>query len=213
MLTGTIYVTTDINMVMSCIGKCNIVRIGDEDQRLDDRFTIVGKVISPPYQALSAYLDNDINTFLSLYEQHLNSKMCVQFISILFKALMNGNNLLLYLNNDEYEIYFGALMRHIANKYGVVIGTPNNSFEFNPNYIHVILSYLYDFELLTVQEYLELYPQGIPLPSFVVQKLINEINPNIPNASIETYMEYFNNLKEMIKRNNNKYLELAISRG
>lgn len=204
MFRGTINVTTDLNTVQNMMGSHRIVLLGEPTPDLVQATNgIVGSIFLPPYPAMMALADNDLNTFNGIYTQHLMTNSCTSLLSVLFKGMINGLNLLIYMTPDEYNMYFIAFKTFVRQNYGVTIGSMYESFSYDNQYDYVIYSLLYLNELITIQEFFMVYPQGISFTDEVVMKLINEMRPPIMDTSFESYRTYFFNYKESVKQTNN----------
>lgn len=206
MFKGSLYITTDINVVRQMMTTNKIVIIGEPDQALvQSTNALVASVLLPPYNCMMARMDGDIQQFTMLYNNHLSSVECSNFLAALFRALYNGNNILLYSTQDEFTLYFEQLYNFLVCNYGIYIGTPTNQFAFNPEFAWKICTILYMYELFTVEEFFINYPQGIEIPDDIIMKLIYEINPYVQEQSFEAYKRYFFEYKERIK-GTNKFL-------
>lgn len=213
MLKGSIYITTDINVVRQMLSTNKIVIIGEPDQILvQSTNALVASVLLPPYNCMMAKMDNDISQFTTLYYNHLMSNEVSNFIAALIRALYNGTNILLYSTQDEFSLYFEQFYNFMISNYGIYIGTPVNQFMVDPNLIWKLCSSMYMYELFTVEEFFINYPQGIQIPDEVIMKLIYELNPYVEdNKSFESYKLYFYNYKERIKAANNRFLAPIMS--
>lgn len=208
MLKGSIYITTDINVVRQMMSTNKIVIVGEPDQLLvQSTNALVASVLLPPYNCMMAKMDNDIQQFTMLYYNHLMSNEVSNFIAALIRALYNGTNILLYSTQDEFSLYFDQFYNFMISNYGIYIGTPANQFTVDLTFIWKICSTLYMYELFTVEEFFTNYPVGTEIPDEVIMKLIYELNPYVEDPkSFECYKSYFYNYKERIKAANNRFL-------
>lgn len=213
MLKGSLYVTTDINVVSQMLSTNRLVIIGEPDQTLvQSTNAMVASILLPPYNCMMAKMDNDIPQFTQLYYNHLMSNEVSNFIAVMIRALYNGTNILLYSTQDEFSLYFEQFYNFMISNYGIYIGTPVNQFTVDPNYFWKLCSTMYLYELFTVEEFFVNYPQGLEIPDEIIRKLIYELNPYIENNnSFEAYKMYFYNYKERIKAANNKFLSPVMS--
>lgn len=213
MLKGSIYITTDINVLRQMMPTNKIVIVGEPDQALvQSTNALVASVLLPPYNCMMAKMDNDINQFTMLYYNHLMSNEVSNFIAAIIRALYNGTNILLYSTQDEFSLYFEQFYNFMIANYGIYIGTPANQFMVDSALNWKLCSALYLFELFTVEEFFINYPSGIQIPDDVIMKLIYELNPYVEdNKSFECYKTYFYNYKERIKAANNKFLAPIMS--
>ncbi len=206
MFTGTISITTDLNTVQNMLGSHRLVIIGEPDQQLIQLTNgIVGSILLPPYPAMMALMDNNMQEFNRIYSEHLSTPECNAFISILVKSMIqntNNTNILLYMTPDEYNMYYIPFSTYIRNMFGIEIGSQYNNFYYNNAYDSQIYSLLYLNDLITVQELFLVYPAGTYFNDFVVMKLINELRPAVNFTDINQYRQYFYDYKESTKQQN-----------
>lgn len=214
-LKGNIYVTTDFNVALQNSINFKIVSIGELDpSSLQTLNAIKGSVIIPPYIAFESKMNGDEVTFNNIYIDYLNQKEPTSYISAIIAALYQGKNIMLYLTQDEFDMYFINFWNYVKNMYGVTIGFGNIQPSFESSFTWIVCSMLYKTGMLTPQEFLELYPSGAAIPDDLIPKLAEQLNGDIylNDTSFESYKQYFYNLKESIKRNNNIYMESPIRR-
>lgn len=213
MLKGTIYATNNMQILQNALGSSSVIIVGEADDNFINSINAVkGSVLMPPYQCVSALMDNRIEEYNRLYFQHLSEPCCVELIAVIIRSLYNGNNIMIYMNPDEYNMYFAQLSQYLLNTFGIMIGTESNNFGYNNNYDYALCTLLYQFNLFSPQEVLTLYPQGVQLTEPIIMKLITDINPFIEGADFSSYSLYFNNYKEKIKMNNNIFLKPSLRR-
>lgn len=212
MMKGTIYITNDINYANSAIINSRIVAIGEIDEMtLRALNGVRGSIILPPYTAIEAELDNDVNRFVQIYTQYLDSYEVQSFIAVIIKAIHSGINILLYLSPDESEMGYSRAFMEYMKRYGMVIGTVNSPFMYDVSFDGINLSLMYMNDLISEEELLVLYPIQLLIPDIVCNKLAINLHPygvtNLQEASL-----YFNNYKEKIKANGNRFLSQAIEK-
>lgn len=152
-----------------------------------------GTILLPPYEASMFRCDNRHNEFYMAYRDHIYSKECLGFLCAMFKAMMQGINIYLYLTRDELDMYYNCFASILFHEFGITIETDRNPFIFNNNAIPKILSMLYDFDLLSIDDMMNLYPQGLRFSQSNIYKMINESQLQ---GDFETLENYFNDLKE-----------------
>lgn len=214
-LNGNIYVTTDFNVAMQNAIAYKIVSIGELDPNsLQSLNAIKGSVLIPPYVAFESKMNGDEMTFNNIYFDYLNQKEPTSYIAAIITALYQGKNIMLYLNQDEYDMYFMSLWNYMKNMYGITIGTGNIPPSFDEGFSWIICAIMYKSGMIVAQEFLELYPSGVQIPDDLIAKLAEQLNGDIylTDTSFNSYKQYFNDLKESIKRNNNIYIESPIRR-
>lgn len=207
MIKGVIYVTNDMNMALSLAPNHVVICVSDEAQRNVDFMTAVdgnvASILLPPPQASMLEMDGHIQEFKNMYFEHLSQKEPFDYICIILRALLNGNNILLYLTKDESEMYYmSALMEYMYTTFGVVIGSESNQFNIDYRYYNVILDTLYMNDFMDCNEYLLQYPIELQIQNpMIVNKLIIDVNPFVAgDTSLENYTRYFNDYKNIIKQ-------------
>lgn len=158
MLSGNIYITTDMNLATKLATDHKIICISGEtnnyQQFINLTNTTVGAVLLPPYEASVAEINGDIAAFKQFYYAHLATN-CMDFLAIIIRALFNGDNILIYLTADEMKMgYIKAFSEFMFNIFGIIIGTESNQCMFNPQYGDYILTVLLKYDLLNPAEFL-----------------------------------------------------------
>ena len=210
MIRGTLYVTTDLNMLKNLIGMSRVIIIGEPDPGLVNSIqAVVGSILMPPYSAMTHYVNGDMNTFGMEYINHLMKQEATEFIAVMIKALCNGTNLTVYVTPDEYDMYFRIFAEYMINIYGIVIGNERMPFSFNPTFIPSLCNLLFLSNLMTVEELFMNYPVGVQFSELAVIKLINEVSPRIKNTDFNSYAAYFMQYNQMTKTNG-RYIAPAL---
>ena len=98
------------------------------------------------------------------------------------------------------------------------MGTTQNQPVFNVNYTPHILTLMYlissgNLKLLSFEEFMLLYPQGVQLSDDVIRKMIEEINPfsSQCDGAFEWYRNYFYQYKEETQKTG-KFLKVVARR-
>lgn len=201
---GNIYITTDINLIMSIADDVNnpteIVFIGEPDQNLVKRIRgIIGSVILPSYNTVRAILDNNPN-FVNMYKKDLSQEYPMTFLATIIKALIMGKNILLYMTKDEHEMYFSVLQSFILETFGIVIGNEQKQPAYSNKFDANVCNILYSFSLMTMPEYMFSYPINMEIPQNIIRKMIYEYNPYVTVTSYEGYKQYFEDYrKDLLK--------------
>ncbi|MGL5330506.1 MAG: hypothetical protein ACRDD7_14640 [Peptostreptococcaceae bacterium] len=203
MFKGTLYVTNDINVVQTVMVSNRIIIVGEPDAAfVQSTGAVVGSVLLPPYNAMIARMDNDMNSFSQLYNDYLLQKEPSTFITVILRALYNGTNIVLYCPSDEFTLYFEELYKHMIYNYGIYIGTISSPFNFDPSFAGKICAMMYFYDLFNVQELFIAYPKGVDIPDDIVMKLIGDLNPYVQDITLNGYKQYFFELKERVKIKN-----------
>lgn len=197
MLKGTIYITYDINLCLANINNCKTIVIADEP----DLFNIPGKVggslLLPPYEALVAIIDGDEEKFRYEYMRYLMTDVTVnKFINILLQALIAGTNMIFLIDKDGPK--FDLVLREFFMTYfGIVLGTGSQQFVFNPGFIPAILNRLYIDDDISVDYYLQLFPQEIPFDPFIISKMAYDYD--LPFIGDYATMGYYKKRSKILK--------------
>ncbi len=212
---GTLYLTYDLNMCIANSGVRRTVIVSEDPVANNLPNVVGGSILMPPYEAMMQLIDGNIQEFNKLYHEYLASPVPDKMIVLLIQALEQGINLLLYLDKDAEKTFATTLMEHFFYAYGIIIGTPTNQFSYDIAYDEILVSKMYIYGNISVEEFFVRYPQSAYIQDpVIVSKLIYDVHPNMaPSSSLEQYILYFNEMKNRIKANNNIYLAPAITRG
>lgn len=217
MLNGSISITTDKEFVkQQTLSGFKVVIIGDRDEELLQYYgALMGECLIPNYNAMSAYVDDDIQNFINIYVQQLSSYEVEEFITVVMYSICEGNNILLYLTPQEAQLPYSAVLMDFINKYyGVLIGTPNNPYIFNEAFYGIILDKLFIHSLIDEYTYLQSYPLQMPIINDTcIYKLVNIFKPYIMDQSINGYKAYFNEYKNNLHQSNGVFLQDPFRRG
>lgn len=208
-MNSTIFLTSDERiMYQNALNpSVKLVLIGSRDQNSPQIQSMVSATtLTPPYDALEQILDGDVNIGYSMYYNDLLSHKSRKTISVLLTCLLKGFNVILYIRQHERELFCHVLESFLANELGIIVGTENRPFSKDMNKKWIIDSWMYEFEYLDAQTFLSTFPKGYQIPDNCLERLMNEFNPYLPNATIDDVRLYFYNLKESILANNNQYL-------
>jgi hypothetical protein len=220
MLKGSLYITNKSEVVQNAAYQnCRIVALVENLEQLnfniDSSHVTIGSILLPPFYAVSAENDGNMEAFQNLYYQHLASKEADCFICVVLAALARGFNILFYVPKDESELAFTpALMQYMFNIYGVLVGSENNEFQYNNAFNHIVCTRLYFHDLISYQEYFVAHPVNFDIDRLVIPKLIYDMGNTISNfGDEESYFQYFNFYKNSIKENDNQFLVPLITKG
>ena len=180
----------------------------------DDSSAIAGmqnammcSILLPPYDAMAALLDGDMNRFGSIYDEFLaTSYEANTLISIILAALYKGVNMILYIPVAEYNLGFiGNTLNYIAYATGCFPGFGETmQFSYDMKYNDSNLIRLFDVGLLSYPELLTGVDQHITLGQ-ICTKVCMDIGfcPETPDIAIK----YVNGYIDSIKANNNVILK------
>lgn len=210
-----INVCTDANLlyinqqaVIICIGDCN-------DMEFIQSFNgIPASLYNPPLEAIAANIDNDYNKFRTEYFKYLCTNEDVkEFTLAMIRTAIMGKEVILYMNIDEYNLYFNVLVEYLMSNFGLRVGNPflGITCELNDNMSQSIVSYLYLTDEMPVDVFLRLY--YIPFTEDIISKLIQDLDMRYIlryQYSLDDYNKVFDNIRQgiaigrkkpMLKRN------------
>lgn len=208
MLTGNIFITTDFTVVMNQCAmndpNTRIVYIDNVDPKYEN-ILLNGTLLMPPYEAISARLEGDMQTYNITYNNYLASDFIIAYLAIFVKLLYSGTNIILYMSKDSYEMYYKTLYDFILFNFGISIGDEQTPPTFNTNYIPQICNLLYLNDVyFTFEEYMKWYPLT-QIPDDVIRKMITQVNPFSINCdgTFEWYKKYFEDYKAQVLQTGN----------
>lgn len=192
-LKGQIYATEDIEHAMMCLTSgAKIIYIGEPDQDLNratNNSLICIPLLTPPYEALRAVLENDIAKFSLMYTEHLNTKECQLLIASIVAALYKGFMVILLFPKDTKELlYPDFLIKFFITNLGIQIGSDKIQYAFNPIFDDVNLDILYRHNIISPQEYVF---NCTNITQLSLQKLIADLNIRVQNPNdISQYIKW-----------------------
>lgn len=206
-LLGSIYITTDPHVVITNSITHNIICMSGDTEFINQYFSMIkynnASILLPPYEALGAEVDGEMELFQQIYFDHLSKQLPNELITIILRALYNGKHILLFLTPSEYEMAYMKYFRIFMQMcYGLYIGDINTQFMFDENYTEPYITTLYMNNLMSYNEYLMMMPRLFTLEdNFPLIKLCNDLNPYNIN-DLQSAVDYFNQLKlESLKYN------------
>jgi hypothetical protein len=214
MLRGDIVITNNLDAVPIYGTTHKLVFLHENKQMSDQYGAIHGSILLPPYEAVSAEMDNNLEAFYGYYYAHLNNYEASRMVSAIIAALYQGINICLYVPNETKELRFNvALVEYFANSFGILVGVDQPvmycDYNTSANAALNVLTLLYSHDHLSVEDLFSLYPQGLPIMESILPKLIQEFDVQRFN-SLPEYAQYFFDYKETIKANNNVFLHNAV---
>lgn len=145
MIKGTIYAVTDIGLALQAMQGSKVLYIGELNPNIPEGF-IECSVLLPPYEAVSAEIDGDMNAFEAIYGSHLTfSDACYGMFATILIVLNRGINITIYVENGDELSHFNYLLRYIETTYGIQIGTANRPFYYDPKFNEQTSAILYSY--------------------------------------------------------------------
>lgn len=193
MLKGSIYITYDVNLCLSNLNTCKTIIIADETDKYNIPGKIGGNLLSPPYQALVAIIDNDEEKFRYEYMNYLITDPTVnKFINIILKALIVGTNIIFLIDKDGPVKFDMVLKEYFMMTFGIILGDSHTQFQYDINQNFVILNKLYIEDDINPNEYLKLFPLEIPFDPFILRKLAFDLD--------YTFIDNYDNMNTQFKK-------------
>lgn len=221
MLRGIMYITTDQNEALNmALNNGKVVCISNEFKNYPEFVNAtnacIGSILTPPYESVTYDIDGNYQAFEQSYFNYLNSKECINFIAVMFRAMYNGSNIILYLTPDEAQMsYAGALLKFLFISFGIDVGSSMKPFTFNPVMSMNINELFMSFDLMTPNEFIAEWYNFIDYnPSdLTLSKLVFHDNPYIvrPDGQPPTFDDVRNYYKAMMINSKGQVQEMPIT--
>lgn len=150
-------------------------------------------ILLPPTELLMAWADGNQIAMRVEYPKYLACDKDADDMIIALITALTKKNIIIYIPQDEYDIFGPILIQHIYFQYGIVMNTPTTAFSFDESKLPLLISKFYMMDLMEPMDYINSYPRALVLPPFVINKLATDLHP-FENATFEQYAEYFNKM-------------------
>lgn len=150
-------------------------------------------ILLPPTELLMAWADGNQIAMRVEYPKYLACDKDADDMIIALITALTKKNIIIYIPQDEYDIFGPILIQHIYFQYGIVMNTPTTAFSFDESKLPLLISKFYMMDLMEPMDYINSYPRALALPLFVINKLATDLHP-FENATFEQYAEYFNKM-------------------
>lgn len=199
-LVGDINISNRLEDLEQCRFTHKIILIGEPDKDLVTQYNMIaGSLFMPPYDAVMEEMDGNYPAFHDKYYKHLFSNEVQEYVALIFRALYEGKNILLFLSKDESEMMYSKVLLEFLNSiFGLTVFPIGKSALFNINFTDPVCDLLYFYNLFTYTDYLR-YRSETPIGPVILQKLVMEINPYVPYRTEEYYQDYFKHLQQSIR--------------
>jgi hypothetical protein len=167
-------------------------------------------ILMPPTEVLMAWAEGQPLVMQNEYPRYLLSTDPDNMIVALIAA-MTKKNIVLYIPQDEFNIYGNILLNHLYYVYGITCNYMQTQFSVNQAKIPYIISKFYAIDVMSYDDYMAMYPANALLPEFVIQKMAREVPSLGGPASFQEYANYFNAINAS-KANNVKQTMVNIVR-
>lgn len=165
---GSLSVCADINYAMQFRYNNNvkILYIGEAIKSNDlPQGFIPFSILLPPFEALQAEIDNNMQLYERIYTQHLLSKDCVDAFATIATVIWAGKDVVLLVENGQVLQHMSFLIRFFIINLGLIPATPENRFSFDPAYAPIIALLLYGFNGVITS--FDLLKEMQDLPTFI----------------------------------------------
>lgn len=171
----------------------------------------VVSVLLPPFEAIEAELNGDVQTASAIYVDYLQNMVCSQVLATISAALFSGKDVMFFISPDEAKnMDFGYTFTEFIDKvFGYVPGNisfPNSGIgELNEQTLSNRLDLLYLQGYISIETYLSNYPGIIPQPLCWEKLLIDYgVNPSTiaPEQIQNAIMVLVRNVRDFVNQRN-----------
>lgn len=208
-LTGSIYLVSDLNIACNNLvaPSTAVITLTEQPEYIAYIPTALkGSALLPPYEAIMALSDNNRMLFSQIYYEYLASNPDVNILITIITAavLLRGMRILLLIPTDEMELdFFRDLSAYIYGVYGILIGTEQSPFGYQPCFDAINLEKMYLGGFITPQEFILEFPADVPISLQSSWKIINDLN--IPIIQYYQAEAWVNNYVREIKQGGNVF--------
>ena len=178
---------------------------GDQDYTNMPNF-IHASVLLPPYESIAAELDHRYEEAKFIYHNHLSSKECMDYLSLIALAIMKGIPIGVYfgpMEDIDGMVFPRFFFEFMYNIFGISFrGDGIDYGTLREEYIPINAEYFLLNDMIDIAGYYDLMPTGMDLTPKAIQYLDRILRPCIPfkreqDITIGDLNEYF---KDLIKR-------------
>ena len=172
---------------------------GETTFPLDHPMVFGGVQLLPPVDSIIAEQDGNPDAYLEFYLRRLSEPEQEEYMTALLCYLCNGGNIIVYI--PDLKSNLALMFRQAMNiKYGILAGEfPISQALYEYDFAPVWLWKMYSRGFMNADILLRLFPLGMQIPDFMMERLIIDLNPYG-----ETYDEKIRAIysyKERIKEN------------
>lgn len=213
MFKGSIYMVKDINLAIQCGSQgSKVIYIGEFNDNLPPQF-ITCPILLPPYEALNAEINGDMNTYIATYSQYLSTnKECYDTFLTIITALFNDSNIIIYVEEGNNLQHANILMQYMLSIFNIQIGTDSIPSVINQDYIPILLALIYDFieGILTADIVLLGLPSfdnliNIPMVYVYAGYILDKLIKDTKCKDLNELKEYYNRL-HLFQNKSNPYI-------
>ena len=193
MFKGNIFYTNDENLAMNTSYNKNyivIALVDDSDVRFGKGQVKNIHYLLPPYLAFEAENLGNMEEFKRIYYDHLNRPETESYLCLLFRALYDGYNVLIFIDEDEMQLSFpNTLFEFIRYKYGLIVGNQTNDCLFDTDYEDIVRLSMYKFHYIKAQDVIDHIRYPIRDP-YICSELCDELGISNNGDPIQTIDQY-----------------------
>lgn len=171
-MVGTCYLVTDHQMALNCASQSRVVSVTEGNPFGNTIQVVEASILMPPYQAMVAQIDGNMEKFSQEYLAYLSSSESVNsLIAIIGRALLQGINITLFIPKDEAQLFANILLEYIMGAFGIVVGLENRQFcmmAFTPTKVSACC---YIADVISLGEFLAEVPRDLNLFTAVASKV------------------------------------------
>lgn len=218
MFKGSIYLVQDINLAIQCGSQgSKVIYIGEFNNNIPPQF-INCPILLPPYEALNAEINGDMNSYIATYSQYLsNNKECYDTFMTIITALFNDTNIIVYVEEGNNLQHANILMQYMSNMFNIQIGTDTIPSVINPDYIPILIALIYDFiEGIITADTVLLFNQSfdniinIPMIYMYAGYLLDKLIKDTKCKDLNELRAYYDNLHLFQNKTNPYIINLVI---
>lgn len=197
---GKLCATKNLNMAVNMAGYGSKVIYGGDPEHLskNNNFVRAGMII-PDFKIMSLYIEGDMQGYIDAYKRYLNTPEANELFATLIGSLFYGNNVVIYFPPEVEDLgYPEILLRHLAEKFGIMAETKSSQFMYDQNFHQSNLRLMYLYNVIDVVNY-------IMETEFLDDMVINKIKSELPhewgispNCDNERFTELLEDRKNQI---------------
>ena len=164
-------------------------------------------VLLPPYEAISAEIDENLALADAIYMDYLNSPACDEYLSAIIAAAMTNIPIGIYFGPEEKDMRFvQTFINFLFGRFGLVLGVRGRiEPSIHMSYMPFVLAKLYSKNIIDYKTFMVEHPRTNIDPN-ILPKLIADVRPYVKTKDIDSYYKYFMDMLYSIKDNNNGFL-------
>ena len=190
--------------IMNGIKVIGMVDADSDDYHVMDRYPnmLAGSILLPPYDAVSAEIEEMYFDAATIYSQYLASRDPDMFLSALLAASVQGIGLAIYIPREAQNMKFVAnFLSYVLYTFGIQIQYGNILYMYNNGFDIPNLCKLYLYDLINIEQFLLMYPSDMSIDPIVLNKLVFETrNPYTKNNTPQEYLEFFNHFRTSVQK-------------